>query len=1367
MSGTAGRLNVELTSSGMAQVVADFARLESRVGALGTAQRKYEQDVALVQRAMAQNPALIERGTQALDALNTRFQQGSNSVSGFGGALRGLSGELSTVASGLGPVGTSLTAFGPGGLAAAAGLAVLTGGLVQVARAGDEMSASLGRIRAATGSLEAARDVYGQLFQLSLQTGQSVADSAGQFARFAIASKEIGATNAQAVRLVETMQKAAIVGGASTQEAAAAAMQLGQALASGVLQGEELRSILENMPNLASALARELGVGIGQLRQMGSEGKLTADVVMPALLRAGQDINRQYEQMPITMSRAFDQLTVASAGFASKLDEALGLSQAIARSLGAAANLLNSVSRAAFQTREQAAAARTTALQTRIAELEGSATSSSQAYRAAAGLTGAQTFGGTAQTQYLAGQGQARELEAARKELADHLAEQRSLERESREDREADRADADARGLANQRQRNTRETAELRGKIDKDVAIRREWQTRVDEINRLVAAGSQAGGLTQAEGQRLITLATNERDEALKKLDGTARREAEARTAESKARREALRAEAEAARDAGKVYATLRRDGNTGLLYGTESDDDMAREIQRALKGTQFDPAVRKRAQDQIERGLKASQERQQRLIERSTDSVVEYASDSFADLFDKNGTGWAGMLETFETTARRTFARIAAEAIIRPIITPIVGSVVGGMGGSGGTAVISGQSASGAAGILSNMSMSDYASIGMKLSGGSPMGNTGFSWLDNALASTVWESGSQAALTNSALSNVGTGPASNLIAHGTNAPYTNTALYGPATPGAVGYNSISTGQALSGGLSIAGGLYGIYQGAQIGGAKGWATSGAGAAGVIGGAAGLAGAAGIGGAAMASIAAVAPYAAAVLAIASLFLEGQKPSDMTGVYLGNLASGESSVTGLGGKRFSQENRDQATQIGQQIATLGDSLKAALGVDTLPFNYSVSVGARDGLVAGYGGTTRRYEADEAGSKQMIADITTAMINSMKGLASAEIQSIIGASGGNTETLLGNLDWYNGTYRAMIAKSETPPTQWQQNQDALLSPIDAAMAKARELGLSEEKLIEVRNRALQTLADQRTATLDSLAANDRQRQATASGVSSLMLQIKNFSKVAMDEVKALNEQLIQLGLTQEQRDPWLAERWRTLDAEQGALGRQREQQLTSNRNSLWDRYQAATGNNASADGQRWDYERKALAEWMTAAADGMTDLTMLARVQTEERLALDRRVHEERLSAELDGLRALQSQAGILTAFLDQQAVAGANVSPQQAFLAAQRQYDEALTAARAGGDLSGLTSAANTLLNANSDFNATGPAAEFVRDSVLSSVRNLGASLNLPGFSDNLTAGLERVMTPNTDAVTTLTREVAELREELRSQRLRAA
>jgi hypothetical protein len=82
-----------------------------------------------------------------------------------------------------------------------------------------------------------------------------------------------------------------------------------------VLQGDELRSVLENMPLLAEALAKQLGVGIGELRKLGSEGKLTADRVFPALLRATEDLGAQLDKAPLSLSRAFGQLQVATDGF--------------------------------------------------------------------------------------------------------------------------------------------------------------------------------------------------------------------------------------------------------------------------------------------------------------------------------------------------------------------------------------------------------------------------------------------------------------------------------------------------------------------------------------------------------------------------------------------------------------------------------------------------------------------------------------------------------------------------------------------------------------------------------------------------------------------------------------------------------------------------------------------------------------------------------------------------------------------------------------------------------------------------------------------------------------------------------------------
>ncbi|EHM01427.1 transglycosylase SLT domain protein [Acetobacteraceae bacterium AT-5844] len=544
--------------------------------------------------------------------------------------------------------------------------------------------------------------------------------------------------------------------------------------------------------------------------------------------------------------------------------------------------------------------------------------------------------------------------------------------------------------------------------------------------------------------------------------------------------------------------------------------------------------------------------------------------------------------------------ANLAELAVINPVLNTAFGGTRATLGGI--STVIGG----GGAGGTGAASYTDAGSGLLKLLRGGSGGsiNTGWAWLDSGLNSTAYATGTPAA-----------GWASD--------------MYGPysAANPAGGLSNVSWGQAGMGALGVLGGLYGIYSGAQQGGAKGWATGGAGAFGTLAGISSLAGgsaalgtaSAGLlgagGGAILGGLAAVAPYAAAVLAIASLFLPGQKPSDMTGVYRANLHTGVSDVTGLTGDRYSAENRDTATQIGQQVQTLAESLKSALGVDAIPFNYEIAIGQRDGLNASYGGRVRNYTADEAGSQQLIRDITQGLVESMRGLASAEIQSIIGASGGNTETLLANLDWYNGTYKAMTARADSPISAFGQSMDALNLEFDTAVAKARELGLSEGKLNEVRQAGIQALFDQRNETLRAIEVNDRQRQVMANGTNTLAEQIAAFNEAALAEAAALRQQLRDLGLSDEQIEPTVLRRWETLEAERQNLVFQDAMARGTNTNALYDRIRGAQAHDATLDEQLWDYDRKALLEYQQAQRDGITDLTLLAQAQAAERLAIER--------------------------------------------------------------------------------------------------------------------------------------------------------
>lgn len=217
----------------------------------------------------------------------------------------------------------------------------ISSNLAAIPKAGDELKSYEARLVSATGSGAQAVAVLGQLARVAQRTGAGLGDTVDAFSRFNIAAKNLGATSDEVVRLVEGIQKFAIVSGTSGQGLSAATTQLAQALASGRLQGDELRSILENMPELAAALARQLGVSMGALRQMGSEGKLSAEVVFPALSRAVGDIEKKFADMPLTMERAMGGAEIATNRLLASLDSTLDISGRIARTWEGIARLMD------------------------------------------------------------------------------------------------------------------------------------------------------------------------------------------------------------------------------------------------------------------------------------------------------------------------------------------------------------------------------------------------------------------------------------------------------------------------------------------------------------------------------------------------------------------------------------------------------------------------------------------------------------------------------------------------------------------------------------------------------------------------------------------------------------------------------------------------------------------------------------------------------------------------------------------------------------------------------------------------------------------------------------------------------------------
>lgn len=470
MSGSKPTVAIRVTAENADKTRADL----ERIGTTGEAALKR------VQVASAAAAPEMQRLATASDVAQRAF-------TGLGGSL----GRVGAVATNVAGVAGVLT-VGFAALGAAAGVAA-----VNIAKAGDAANATLARLASATGSMAQAQSVYEGLFRLSQQTGVAVADSAGAFSRFSVAAREIGGTSDQVLRLVSGIQKAGIVAGAGAQESAAAVQQLGQALASGVLQGDELRSILENLPQLAQALAREMGVSIARLREMGTEGKLTADVVFPALLKATEKIGTEFDKMPVTMSRAKDILIAATDDFGARLDRITGLSQTFAAFMQQGAAALRAAGSYIAPNEREAADG---AVQAAQRQRDGVA-------RQMAAERAASAYGDVP-----AGLQQA--MDIADEDLRAALARQQDILRQDRETRRAEAEDAAAQAREAGRQRADTAYKKLNDDLFKDRKAIAEHKKQIDAINAQEAAGS----ITAAQAKADRIKADKDLKEGLEKL---------------------------------------------------------------------------------------------------------------------------------------------------------------------------------------------------------------------------------------------------------------------------------------------------------------------------------------------------------------------------------------------------------------------------------------------------------------------------------------------------------------------------------------------------------------------------------------------------------------------------------------------------------------------------------------------------------------------------------------------------------------------------------------------------------------------------------------------------------------------------------
>lgn len=205
-----------------------------------------------------------------------------------------------------------------GQAAALAGTLAAVMSVQKIVEVADAWTTVRSRVGLVTDSVQQQQESLNKLYEISQKTRQSYEATGDLYAKVAMNAKQLGLANNDVLKLTELVNKALIVGGGTTQQNEAAIMQFSQALASGRLQGDELRSILENAPYLAKAMAEGLGVATGDLKQLGADGVLTADIIVKALQSQSGAIDKNFKKMKPTIRQA---LTYASNAFGKFVDD--------------------------------------------------------------------------------------------------------------------------------------------------------------------------------------------------------------------------------------------------------------------------------------------------------------------------------------------------------------------------------------------------------------------------------------------------------------------------------------------------------------------------------------------------------------------------------------------------------------------------------------------------------------------------------------------------------------------------------------------------------------------------------------------------------------------------------------------------------------------------------------------------------------------------------------------------------------------------------------------------------------------------------------------------------------------------------------
>lgn len=216
-------------------------------------------------------------------------------------------------------------------------------GIKELINLSDTYTKLQSRIRLVTNSTSELNAVQTRLFEVANSTRASYDSTVTLFTRMSTATKNLGLSQSELITIVKSVNQAVAISGATSIEAHNALIQFSQGLASARLGGEELRSVLEQLPAIADVIAKHLGVTRGELRNLAAQGKLTPKVIVDAFKEAREELETKFAKVAPTIGSAFTVLNNQILNFVGKANESTGAAKDFAKAILFLADNFNTV----------------------------------------------------------------------------------------------------------------------------------------------------------------------------------------------------------------------------------------------------------------------------------------------------------------------------------------------------------------------------------------------------------------------------------------------------------------------------------------------------------------------------------------------------------------------------------------------------------------------------------------------------------------------------------------------------------------------------------------------------------------------------------------------------------------------------------------------------------------------------------------------------------------------------------------------------------------------------------------------------------------------------------------------------------------